>query len=151
MPASNCAALLLSAFTLQLTDPFLIWWVQMEQQQYYIIQRRKVAHRRELRLRRLQPYVYRETRHTLHPPYERFVFDLETKGDIWCVAYLRFTVRQIIELADLMDLKSIQYRHRYKPSPATALAIVLFRLAYPNRFIDDCLVSTWRFLFIYKN
>ncbi|KAA8896463.1 hypothetical protein FN846DRAFT_993752 [Sphaerosporella brunnea] len=125
MSDSNSAALLLAAVALQLTDPFLIWWMQTEQQQYYIMERRNAAHQRELGLRPLQPYVYRETRYILHPPYEQFVFDVEARGDTWCLAFLRFTVNQIIELANLMNLKEIEYRHRYKPSPATALAIVL--------------------------
>ncbi|KAI5836712.1 hypothetical protein DFP73DRAFT_488334, partial [Morchella snyderi] len=47
--------------------------------------------------------------------------------------FLRFKQEEIIVLSNAFDLYS-QYPHRYGASPTTALSVVLFRLAWPNRY-----------------
>jgi hypothetical protein len=62
-------------------------------------------------------------------------FDLFAHDDEWCVEFLRFTRRQIVEMAMLLDIPS-QFGDGYEANPTTALSLVLFRLSWPKRLKD---------------
>jgi hypothetical protein len=51
------------------------------------------------------------------------------------VEFLRFTRRQIVEMAMLLDIPS-QFGDGYEANPTTALSLVLFRLSWPKRLKD---------------
>jgi hypothetical protein len=53
-------------------------------------------------------------------------FDLFAQDDEWCVEFLRFTRRQIVEMAMLLDIPS-QFGDGYEANPTTALSLVFFR------------------------
>jgi hypothetical protein len=59
-------------------------------------------------------------------------FDLFAQDDEWCVEFLRFTRRQIVEMAMLLDIPS-QFGDGYEANPTTALSLVLFRPSESTR------------------
>jgi hypothetical protein len=67
--------------------------------------------------------------------YEPTPFDLFSHDDNWCLEFLRFTRRQICEMAVLLDIP-FRFGDRYTASPVTALSLVLFRLSWPRRLKD---------------
>ena len=59
-------------------------------------------------------------------------FDIEKMSNSWCIEYLRFEKDHVIELAELLKIPST-FRYKYRAKPTTALAVLLFRLSYPQR------------------
>ena len=47
----------------------------------------------------------------------------------------RFTKAEIEELVDLLDLETLRYYDRRRPSPQFALYATLIRLYYPSKWI----------------
>jgi len=71
-------------------------------------------------------------------PYTTPQFNLFNKSDNWCLEFLRFTYAQIEELARAFRLQELQLQHRCQATPETCLAVLLFQLAFPNRYKSCC-------------
>jgi hypothetical protein len=71
-------------------------------------------------------------------PYEPGDFDLFSYSDKWCINFLRFTKRQILEMCVLLDIPD-RFEHGNRARPTTALSLVLYRLAWPKR-LKDCML-----------
>lgn len=72
-------------------------------------------------------------------------------GNIWCGGYAedeavvlvkadwyRFSREEFLALVDLLEIPSITFSNRLRPSPELALAITLHRLTWPNRWYTGC-------------
>ena len=81
--------------------------------------------------------VIRDSAPFHHIPYQRKMFDLFSQTDAWCLEFLRFTKRQICELAWLLALPEHFEGRCYAPA-TTALSLVLYRLSWPHRY-KDCM------------
>jgi hypothetical protein len=73
------------------------------------------------------PFLYRRRRFKLH------LMPVQNQRRVF-----RFTEPEIRLLAHLFRLDQVQWCYRNKPSPVTALCVVLARFAYPNRWIMCC-------------
>jgi len=81
--------------------------------------------------------VIRDSAPFHHIPYQRKMFDLFAMTDGWCLEFLRFTKRQICELAWLLALPE-HFEGRCYPPATTCLCLVLYRLSWPYRY-KDCM------------
>jgi len=72
-------------------------------------------------------------------PSDGIPFDIFTLSDDWCLEFLRFTKRQICEIAFLLAIPDNFPNRNFCP-PTTALSLVCFRLAWPHR-LKDCRLS----------
>lgn len=89
-----------------------------------LIRRRRRYRRRQRRQWRWRPsYEYTQA---------SFSLDLMPPGR--ARAWLRFTVPEIIELAPLLQLDQIEYRHRLHVDSTTALCITCARLSTPGKW-----------------
>ena len=98
---------------------------------------------RYLHLNPLRRQIQRERLRISHPnrgrpPYTQHQFNLFAKSDNWCLEFLRFTKCQIVELARAFRLQDLQLENRCRATPETCLAVLLFRLAFPNRYKNCC-------------
>lgn len=75
------------------------------------------------------------------PPYTRHQFNLLAKSNNWCLEFLPFTKTQIQELAPAFQLQDLQLGNHCQATRETCLAVLLFRLAYPNHYKSCCDVS----------
>lgn len=76
----------------------------------------------------------------VYPPkmrvsYPKSQFSIDKMPDTWCLSYLRFTSAQVHELSHLLQIPT-NFRYRFRASPSTALAVVLYRLSSPQRLKD---------------
>ena len=70
-------------------------------------------------------------------PSDGVPFDLFALSDNWCLKFLRFTKRQICEMAFLLAIPD-HFPHRNFCPPTTALSLVCFQLAWPPH-LKDCI------------
>ncbi|KAK9317612.1 hypothetical protein V1522DRAFT_149330 [Lipomyces starkeyi] len=69
-------------------------------------------------------------------PYATVAFDLDRLDDNRIQYESKFSKAEIYEILPHLKLHEIQWSHRCKPEPLTALCIVLRRLAYPVTYGD---------------
>ena len=68
-------------------------------------------------------------------PYNAFTrFTFVRMSDILCSTLTRFTRAEIERFLPLLGLEEIRFRNRLDATPEEALAVVLIRLSYPNRY-----------------
>ena len=126
-----------AAVSLFLLDPFLLIQQRLQTKRIAIQHLCFNPLRRQIQRERLRSS--RPNRG--HPPYTRHQFNLLTKSDNWCLELLRFTKTQIQELARAFRLQDLQLENRCQATPETCLAVLLFGLAFPNRYKSCCDVS----------
>ena len=132
--AQNMMTIYTTAISLFLLDPFLLMQQRSRKKRIIIRHIHSNPLRRQIQRERLR--VSRPNRG--RPPYTRHQFNLFTKSDNWCLEFLRFTKAQIQELVRAFRLEDLQLRNRCQASPETCLAVLLFRLAFPNRYKSCC-------------
>lgn len=54
--------------------------------------------------------------------------------ELLCCHLTRFTPDEIHRFLPLLGLHGIRFRNRFEATPEEALAVVLIRLSYPNRY-----------------
>ena len=77
------------------------------------------------RIRRYHPYFYKD-------------WTLDGLSDEYCAINFRFSKAQICRLCDALEIGSITFPHRLKPSPELAFCILLRRLSFAGRWCDSC-------------
>jgi len=133
-----------TAVSLFLIDPFLLMQQRSRKKRIAIQHIRSNPLRRQIHhewLRFSRPNRGR-------PPYTKHQFNLLTKSDNWCLEFLRFTKAQIQELARAFQLQDLELRNPCQAAPETCLAVLLFRLAFPNRYKSCCDVCVLLFIVI---
>jgi len=124
----------IAATSLFLLDPFLLLQKQLRKRQIMVHYMRTNPLRRQLRRERFR--VSRPSRGK--PPYTQHNFNLQDKSDTWCLEFLRFTKYQLRELVRAFQLEHLQLPNRCKAPAETCLSVLLFRLAFPNRYKNCC-------------
>ena len=147
----SIANTLSAAASVFLLDPFLLIQQRLRKKTQLITYMQDDPLRRRIRFERLR--ISRAGRG--HPPYHRQNFNLHDHTDHWYLEYLRFTKFQIMEMVEGFNLNGLELRKRCVAKPETCLAVVLYRLSFPNRLkncCDVCLLSynfTLRLFFIF--
>lgn len=136
MSASTMLAYIV-ATSLFLLDPFLLYQKRLRKRQIMVHYMRTNPLRRQLRREHFR--VSRPSRGK--PPYTQHNFNLQDKSDTWCLEFLRFTKHQLRELVRAFQLDHLQLPNRCKAPAETCLSVLLFRLAFPNRYKSCCDVS----------
>lgn len=93
----------------------------------YLILRKKQGHakRRKVERQRYCPPI----------PYNPWAqFTLDGLDDVLCSSLTRFTRTELDRFLPLLGLEEIQFRNRVRATPEEALAVVLIKLSFPNRY-----------------
>lgn len=93
----------------------------------YLILRKKQGHvkRRKVERQRYRPPI----------PYNPWVqFTLDGLDDVLCSSLTRFTRTELDRFLPLLGLEEIQFRNRVRATLEEALAVVLIKLSFPNRY-----------------